>query len=31
LFEKENLREFLLKAESSEDFQFVSDYDLKLF
>ncbi len=31
LFEKENLREFLLKAESSEAFQFVSDYDLKLF
>lgn len=31
LFEKENLRIFLLSAESSENLQSVSDYNLKLF
>lgn len=31
LFEKENLRMFLLRAESSENLQSVSNYDLKLF
>lgn len=31
LFEKENLRIFLLNAESSENLQSVSDYNLKLF
>ena len=31
LFEKESMREFLLRAESSENCQSVSDYSLKLF
>lgn len=31
LFEKENLRMFLLRAESSESLQSVNDYNLKLF
>ncbi len=31
MFEKENLRMFLLRAESSENLQSVTDYNLKLF
>lgn len=31
LFEKQSLKEFLFRAESSDSFQSVSDYNLKLF
>jgi hypothetical protein len=31
LFEKENIRDFLLRSESSENFQSVSDFNLRLF